>query len=77
VKRGSGLSSNGLSMSTRDSNERHRENIVGAPRKLLRKSRMEGSVQLHDPESRIMKEGATKSFEQCYNCQAPWTTRLR
>jgi len=23
-----------------------------------------------DPESRIMKDGATKSFEQCYNCQA-------
>lgn len=23
-----------------------------------------------DPESRIMKEGATGSFEQCYNCQA-------
>jgi transposase len=23
-----------------------------------------------DPESRIMKEGATKAFEQCYNCQA-------
>jgi len=23
-----------------------------------------------DPESRIMKGGATKSFEQCYNCQA-------
>ena len=23
-----------------------------------------------DPDSRIMKDGATKSFEQCYNCQA-------
>ena len=23
-----------------------------------------------DPESRIMKDGASKSFEQCYNCQA-------
>jgi hypothetical protein len=23
-----------------------------------------------DPESRIMKDGATKSFAQCYNCQA-------
>jgi len=23
-----------------------------------------------DPESRIMKDGATKAFEQCYNCQA-------
>ena len=23
-----------------------------------------------DPESRIMKDGSTKSFEQCYNCQA-------
>jgi hypothetical protein len=23
-----------------------------------------------DPESRIMKDGATGSFEQCYNCQA-------
>ena len=23
-----------------------------------------------DPESRIMKESSTKSFEQCYNCQA-------
>jgi transposase len=23
-----------------------------------------------DPDSRIMKDGATKSFEQCYNCEA-------
>ena len=23
-----------------------------------------------DPDSRIMKDGASKSFEQCYNCQA-------
>lgn len=23
-----------------------------------------------DPDSRVMKDGATKSFEQCYNCQA-------
>ena len=23
-----------------------------------------------DPESRIMKDGATKAFEQCYKCQA-------
>jgi hypothetical protein len=23
-----------------------------------------------DPDSRIMKDGTTKSFEQCYNCQA-------
>jgi len=32
----------------------------------------EGKAQRNftDPESRIMKDGATKSFEQCYNCQA-------
>ena len=23
-----------------------------------------------DPDSRIMKDGSSKSFEQCYNCQA-------
>ena len=32
----------------------------------------EGKAQRNftDPDSRIMKDGATKSFEQCYNCQA-------
>src|SRR5512139_3876353 len=32
----------------------------------------EGKAQYNftDPESRIMKDGATKAFEQCYNCQA-------
>ena len=32
----------------------------------------EGKAQHNftDPESRIMKDGATKAFEQCYNCQA-------
>jgi len=32
----------------------------------------EGKAQRNftDPESRIMKDGASKSFEQCYNCQA-------
>ena len=32
----------------------------------------EGNAQRNftDPDSRIMKDGATKSFEQCYNCQA-------
>ena len=32
----------------------------------------EGKAQRNftDPESRIMKDGATESFEQCYNCQA-------
>ncbi|HKI01169.1 MAG TPA: transposase [Thermoanaerobaculia bacterium] len=23
-----------------------------------------------DPDSRVVRDGATKSFEQCYNCQA-------
>jgi len=34
--------------------------------------RPEGKTQYNftDPESRIMKDGATKSFEQSYNCQA-------
>jgi transposase len=32
----------------------------------------EGKAQRNftDPDSRIMKDGATKAFEQCYNCQA-------
>ena len=30
-----------------------------------------------DPESRIMKDGATKSFEQCYNCQAAVDSRAQ
>jgi transposase len=32
----------------------------------------EGKAQRNftDPDSRIMKDGATQSFEQCYNCQA-------
>jgi transposase len=30
-----------------------------------------------DPDSRIMKEGATKSFEQCYNCQAAVDSRAQ
>jgi len=32
----------------------------------------EGKAQRNftDPDSRIMKDGASKSFEQCYNCQA-------
>ena len=30
-----------------------------------------------DPDSRIMKDGATKSFEQCYNCQAAVDSRAQ
>jgi transposase len=30
-----------------------------------------------DPDSRIMQDGATKSFEQCYNCQAAVDSRAQ
>lgn len=57
MKLGSGLNRNGLSRRRRDTNERHRETIVGAHQRLLRKSLM-GRVQYNftDPESRIMAE---------------------
>ena len=34
------------------------------------KPKPEAQRNFTDPESRIMKDGATKSFEQSYNCQA-------
>jgi len=34
------------------------------------KPRAKAQRNFTDPDSRIMKDGATKSFEQCYNCQA-------
>jgi transposase len=43
----------------------------GRPPKVPSEKR-DGKAQYNftDPESRIMKDGASKAFEQCYNCQA-------
>ena len=51
----------------RDASGDHR----GRPPKVP-SERPEGKAQRNftDPDSRIMKDGATKAFEQCYNCQA-------
>lgn len=40
------------------------------PKEISDKPDPKAQINFTDPESRIMKDGATKSFEQCLNCQA-------
>jgi hypothetical protein len=62
----------------REDQEKHQEALAKKGQKQRGKKRREpsekpdGKAQRNftDPESRIMKDGASKSFEQCYNCQA-------
>jgi hypothetical protein len=60
------VSRNGLSGRSSNRNERHREIVVVGHRRFPRTSPM-GRLSI---TLRILKNGATKSFEQSYNCQA-------
>jgi hypothetical protein len=50
--------------------ESGRERKGRAPKEPSDKPAAKAQRNFTDPESRIMKDGATKSFEQCYNAQA-------
>lgn len=62
----------------REAQKKHEEALAKKGQKRRGKKRREpsekpdGKAQRNftDPESRIMKDGASKSFQQCYNCQA-------
>jgi len=41
-----------------------------APKEISDAPQSKAQINFTDPQSRIMKDGATKSFEQCYNGQA-------
>jgi len=51
----------------REASGEHRGRPPKAPSE---KPKGKAQYNFTDPESRIMKDGATKAFEQCYNCQA-------